>query len=133
MYVQTAQSMAAQILPADTTTKKTLYTAGTQGGVVESLGATNTDTAAATVLQLYVNDGSIDHLIGTVNVPISSGNIITVPTVDILRNSQIPQLEFDAFGNKVIKLKAGYILKVAATVTVNSGKAVDVVGHGGDF
>jgi hypothetical protein len=132
MYVQTVQTWAVQIANADGTNKKVIATAGAQGSVLEALGVTNTDTVAST-MNLYVNDGSVDHLIGTVNVPASSGNTTAAPSLDLLRNAQLPQLEFDALGNQVIKLKAAYALKAALTGTITSGKLIDILGSGGDF
>lgn len=133
IYPQTVQTWAQQILPADTTTKKTLVTAGTNGSIVESIGLTNTDAAAAYAIQFFVNNGTFDALIATVNVPLSAGNVTAVAAVDFLRNGASPICVTDANGNLTIVLKAGYVLKISSTTTVTAAKEVDVVAMGADY
>jgi hypothetical protein len=132
IFVQVIQTYAVQILNATGTGKVVIATAGANGSLIDMLGVTNTDTLAYT-MQLYINDGTTDHLIGTVNIPLSSGNTTAAPTVDLLRQIQLPNLEFDAVGNRCLKLKANYILKAALTGTITAAKTIDIVGSGGDF
>jgi len=133
IFPQVIQTYAQQILPADTTTKKTLMTGGAQGSIIESINLTNTDTAAAYAIQLFINDTVTDHLIGTVNVPISSGNVAGTPSIDMLRSGQIPGLVFDSNGNPVLFVKASYIVKIASLTTVAATKAIDCVACGSDY
>lgn len=116
-----------QILPADTTTKKTIYTASANDAVLKSLNVTSTDTAAMNVA-LYVNDGTADRLLGTINVPALSGFNGTAPAVDMLNGTQIPGLAFDQNGKRILSLKAGAIVKVAVLVTVTAAKQIDFLG-----
>lgn len=132
IYPQTIQTWAVQILPADTNTKKTLITSGTNGSFLEMLSVSNTDTNPYTV-NIYINDGATDHLLSTINIPASSGNTTAAPAVDVLRSGQIPGLIYDTNGNQVLPLKAGYLLKVASTTTVTAAKILDFIAVGSDF
>ncbi len=127
------------ILPADTTAKKTIFTAGANDSILTALGSSSTDTADRTV-NLYINVGGAgtDRLIATILIPLNSGNTTALPAVDILHaiSSGIPLLPFtafDAFGNKTWKLKAATTLKVACTTTVTAAKELDFFGEGADF
>jgi hypothetical protein len=133
-FLQNTNNADGTILPADTTTKKTIFTAGANDSVVKSLMLASTDTAAMNV-QLFVNVGGAgtDRLLATIPVPANSGNLGTVPSVDVLRSSLFPALSFDAFGNKIINLKAGSLLKAAVLVTVTAAKQIDIFGEAGDF
>ena len=124
---QQIEFAAGQILPADTTTKKTLYTASSDDAVLKSLMATSTDTAAMNVA-LYVNDGTADRLIGTVNVPALSGSNGTAAAVDLLSGTAMPGLGFDQNGKRILSLKNGAILKAAVLVTVTAAKQIDILG-----
>lgn len=124
---QEINTAAAQILTADTTTKKTLYTASADDAVVKSLMATSNDTAAMNIA-LYVNDGTLDRWIGTVNVPTLSGTNGTAPAVDLLSGTAMPGLTFDQNGKRVLPMKNGHILKAAVLVTVTAAKEVNIFG-----
>lgn len=132
-YPQKIQCWAVQILPADTTTIKTIVTAGANGSVIESLNISNTDAGVAYTLQLYMNDGSTNHLLCSVNIPLSSGNTTAAPAVDVLRSGLVPGVILDANGNYVLNVPSGFIFKAAVTVTVTAAKVVDVVAMGSDF
>jgi len=132
IFIQTPQSFGVQIQNSDSTNKKTIYTAGANGSVIESLFVTSTDTADEDVI-LYVNDGTTDFQIGRIKVPLNSGNTNAVPTLDLMRHSQLPFFESDNAGNRVLKLKASHILKVAAAAAITSGKFLNFFGTGGDF
>lgn len=133
IYPQAINSSSQQILPADTTTLKTLYTAGTNGSKVESILLTNTDTAAAYAIQFSVTISATTYLLGTVNVPLSSGNTIAAPSINALQSSNLP-LSFDAFGNPYLYLASGAVLKINSLTTVNSGKIVSAIcTAAGDF
>lgn len=132
IFPQTITSPSVQILPADTTTLKTLYTAGTNGSKVENIIATNTDTAAAYALTLTVVTSATNYIIGTINVPLSSGNTAAAPAVSLLNSANLPTAK-DSNGNPYIYLASGSVLKVNSGTTVNSGKVVSVTCNGGDF
>jgi hypothetical protein len=135
IFPVTINNTSVQILPADTTTLKTIYTGATNGSRLENILVTNTDTAAASVVQVYAVISATNHLLGTVNVPISSGNLIAVPSVNLLSYSGNlgNLLNRDANGNTYLYVASGTIIKVAVTVAVNAGKILDFFAQGGDF
>jgi hypothetical protein len=132
MYVQTVQGWPLAIANSDGQTLKTILTAGVNGSRLESLIVASTDTAARD-LQFSILRSSVNYIIGTVNIPLSSGNINSAPTVNILGAGQLPGLAYDAKGNPYMDLKAGDVLQVEALTTVTSGKTISVYGSGGDF
>lgn len=112
-----------QFAAADTTTKKTLQTGGTNGTRIDSIMCSTNDTAAVN-LQFYINDGSTDFYIGVVNVPIGSG-YTTVVRVDAIATLS-PSLGY-------LVLPATYTFKVACLATMTAAKTTDVVAMGGDY
>lgn len=123
------------IANADGTSKKTIFTAGSNDSIIRSFNITSTDTSARIVL-LYVNVGGsgTDRCIGAVNVPALSGTDGATAAVDALRTTLMTFFEADAFGNCVCYLKAGSLLKAALSASaVTSGKTIDMFGSGGDF
>lgn len=124
---QNVNNPGGSIAPADTTTKKTIYTAASNDAVLKVLSCTSTDTAAQNV-QLWINDGSADRLLGTIPVPANSGNNGTAASVDILSGTLIPGLGQDQNGKKILSLKAGNIVKVSSLATVTTAKQLDFLG-----
>lgn len=123
---QNIKCAAYSILPADTTTYKTLYTAGANDAVVKSLMACSTDTAARNVV-LVVNNGTADFIIGCVNVPITAGDTGAVAAVDLLAAALLPGLPLDQNGKRVLPMQTGHILKVGVLVAVTAAKQIDCV------
>lgn len=113
-----------QFAAADTTTKKTLYTAGANGSRVDAISVCSNDTSAVN-LAFYVHDGSTDFYIGNVVVPIGSG-YTTVAKVDGLSALLGANLDY-------LPMKAGDLLKAACLVTMTALKTCDVVVLGGDY
>lgn len=132
MFVQTITTGVQQVLPADTTSLKTLVTAGANGSRVSSIVVSTTDTTTRD-LQLWLTRSATSYLIGTVNIPLSAGNVNSAPSINILGNSQIPGLPLDANGNPYIDLKAADVLAIATTTTVTAAKAENAVAVCGDF
>jgi len=126
IFTLTPKSIASVVTAADTTTGIPVYSAGTDGGAVVSLGVCSFD-AAAMNLVVSINTGSSVRVIGTVNVPALSGTDGTTAPVNILTKANIPALQSD---NTLI-LQAGYSLEVSALVTVTGN--VDVTGIAGDY
>jgi len=125
-FTQNIKLSGATIVPADTTTLKTLFTAGTNDAIVKAINVQSTDTAAR-VVQLWVNDGSTDFLIGSVNIPLRSGDNSTAATIDLLGGTLMPSLPYDSSGKRILPLPAGYILKVNSQATVTSAKEITFV------
>lgn len=128
---QNLKNPSAQILPADTTTAKQLaigasaYSAGANDAVLKSLCITSTDSAAQNV-QIILNDGTNDRILGTVPVPANSGTNGVAAAVDALASGMLPGLPLDQNGKRQLPLQGGFILKVKSLATVTAAKNIDV-------
>lgn len=120
------------ITSADTTTLKTLFTAGSNDSDVKAINVATDDTAAVN-LKLYVTRGGTDYLLGTINVPIASGSNGTAVSVDVINDTSLPGLPLDSAGKRFIPLKTGDVLKVGALVTMTAGKTTTVSAFGQDY
>lgn len=125
-FTQEIELKGISLTSSDTTTLKTLYTAGSNDCVVKSIVATSTDTAAVN-LKLVVNDGSADYLIGTVRIPAASGTDGAAASVDILGSSLVPGLPRDLNNRTILPIKNGFILKAGCLATMTSAKQADVI------
>jgi hypothetical protein len=133
IYPQTIKNWAVQILPADTTTIKTLVTGGTNGSVVEWLNVTSTDSANKDLLW-YLNDGTTNYLISTQSTPLNSGNTNAVAAVAPLNNTTLfSSVPFNNSGNKFIYVANGWSLRVSAGTAVTAARVINIVAHGGDY
>lgn len=132
IFLQTPKTYIKQILPADTTTKLTLATAGANGSKIDAINISSTDTAARDLF-LYVNDGSTDAPLGVMSIPANSGNTNALAAIDALNHAQIPGLAVDSNGNKCLILQATYTLKISSGATVTAAKAITATAFGGDF
>ncbi len=131
-FTQNIKLSGAKITPTETTTLVTLYTAGSNDAIVKAINVQSTDTAAR-VVQLWVNDGSTDFLIGSVNIPLRSGDNGTAASVDLLGGTLMPSLPYDANGKRILILPAGYILKVNSQATVTADKTITFVCMAEDY
>lgn len=124
-------NIAQQILPADSTNKVTIFTAGSNGAVIESLGVTSTDTIAK-YISFYINTGGSDILIGSVNITARAGDITGVsPTTPFnAATSLTTYLAHDSNGNSILTLQPGAVLKAAMAVAVSATKEVGIFGSG---
>lgn len=94
---------------------KTLYTASSNDAVVKAINVTSTDTAAR-ILSLWMSDSTNGQnwLIGSINIPLGSGNAAgTTYTIDLLSGAILTALPYDSSGKRVLPMKAGYVLKVS--------------------
>ena len=119
------QTKPVTIVPADTTTLKTLYTVSADDAVVKGLICVSDDTAAVN-LRVLVTISGTDYQIGTVNIPIASGTNGTAAAVDVLNSASMPGLPLDRNGKRILPLVGGAVLKVAALATVTTAKTVTV-------
>lgn len=115
------------VLPGDTTTKKTVWTAGANGGYLSGVSVTSDDTADRN-LNVYITIGGTDYLVGQILIPLASGTS-TTPAVNLLSLGLLPWLQPD--GSWIFPASA--ILKVAAAVTITAAKTITIVGHGMDY
>jgi len=123
---------ATTILPADTTTLKDLFTAGTGGSLVKSIGACSNDTATVE-LGLFWYNGSTAYQIGHVTIPAASGATVGSKTVTVLDKFSCPATKVDNSGNTILQLLAGHKLQVGVNATVTTAKTVTVFAQGEDF
>lgn len=142
IFPQTIKNYGVQILPADTTTTKTLVTAGTNGTKIDAINIQSTDTAARYVtLTVQIAGAGTAFPLGNIIVPLTAGSQATgtAPSVDALRAggtsnvANIPGFSYDALGNKCLFLSAGTILGVNVSSTVTAATAITVFAQGGDF
>ncbi len=131
-FTQAIKLSGVKILPADTTALKTLFTAGSNDSVVKAINVQSTDTAAK-IVNLYVNDGSTDYMIGATSIPLNSGNTGSAATIDLLGGTLMPSLPYDANGKRVLPLPAGYILKVSVQTAVTAAKEIAVICMAEDY
>lgn len=132
IFPQTVKNYVAQILPADTTTVKTLVTGAANGTKIEALTIASTDTAARDVV-LVLTVSAVVYILATIAIPANSGNTNALPAIDVLRSAQIPGLSFDSNGNKMLYVASGAVLGIKAATTVTAAKEIDVYAYGGDF
>lgn len=115
--------LGIQFTSADTTTGKSFGTIGANGTRIDSIMCSTNDTAAVN-LAFWINDGSVDHYIGVVNVPIGSG-YTTVARVEAM-NTLSPLLGY-------LVIPSGYTLKAGCVATMTAAKTTDAVAMGGDY
>lgn len=132
IFPQAIQSTTAQISNASGTTPVTIYTAGANGSKIENIICSNTDTAASYSVQLSITNGANTNIIGTINVPLSSGTATTASAVSLINSANLPTAK-DSNGNPYIYLAASCTLKAASLTTVTSGKFLEITTNGGDF
>ena len=115
--------LGIQLAIGDTTTPKSFGTIGANGSRIDSIMCSTNDTAAVN-LAFYLNDGSTDHYIGVVAVPIGSGytTVARVEAMSILS----PSLGY-------LVVPSGYTLKAGCVATMTTAKTTDVVAMGGDY
>ena len=109
---------------ADTTTLKTIYTAGSDGGRIDGILVSTNDTTTVN-LAFSIFDGATNYYIGNVNIPVGSG-YTTIARVDALSTLRPASQPF-------IQLRGTYVLKANCVATMTSGKLTTVVVIGGDF
>lgn len=133
IFQQSLKNGAVQILPADTTTLKTIVTPGTNGSKVESLIVSSTDTSARD-LQLTVTKGGVDYVLGTISIPANTGFTNGVVLINVFQHANISvALNNDLNGNKVLYLENGSVLKAKTLTTVTAAKAINLFAQYGDF
>jgi hypothetical protein len=132
VFPQTIKNSFAKIVTADASTFKTLYTGGANGSRIDLLLVTSTDTTARDV-QLVIQASGVDYILGTISIPINSGNTNAITHLSVFQNSIFPGLNVDAIGNRVLYLESGIILKAKTLTTVTAAKEVNFIVQGADF
>jgi hypothetical protein len=124
IFELTPFTSGSTFMNADSTNKKTIYSASAAGGRIDSISICS-DASATINLAFYINDTISDLYIGNVPVPPSSG-YLSVAKVEGLSYLKPPNQTF-------LQLKGGYSLKCNSVSAVSSGSTVSVIGIGGDF
>jgi len=132
IYPATIVTAVQQILPADTTTLKTLYTAGASGSRVENIIISSTDTSLRDLV-FYVNVSGTDYQLCTVSCPINSGNTNAIFPLNLFQNVAFQGLNFDPNGNRYLYLASGAVLKVKSATSVTATKVIQFFVQGGDY
>lgn len=130
VLVQTPSLGLVTILPADTTSLKTLVTAGTNGSKVTGVTLATDETSARTI-ELWVTRSATNYLLGAANVPIGAGSTAGVNAVDLM--GVIPGLPIDNDGQPYLLLMSGDVLKVSCTGTITAAKTMYAAAVYGDF
>jgi hypothetical protein len=134
-FVQTVNNPTGQILPADASGLKTIWTAGSADGVLYTLFASSTDgTDRSVVVTVNIGGAGTDIQVATILVPLNSGNTTAVLPCNILNSTALgPYLRYDAYGNRCWTFQAGSTFKVNSTTTVTTAKALSFTGDGGNY
>jgi len=129
---QNPVSGKVQILPADTSSLKTVATGGTNGTKIVALIASSTDTTARDV-QWGITRSAVFYPIATKTVPITSGFVAGTPSVALLNVTDAPGLPLDADGQPYLFLQSGDTLQAKSLTTVTTAKEIDLQAMGADF
>lgn len=131
MFIGTPQTPAVAFVNADSTTFKTMLTAGSSGSRVDSLFGSNTDTANAYVVQLALQKSGVDYVLGEVSVPANAGTNGTVKSVAMLNPTDLPGLAYTEGG--ALFLASGVALRARVKTAVSGSFTVQIVGTAGDY
>jgi hypothetical protein len=130
-FPQNPKSGKVQILNADASNLKTIYTGGANGSKITSVVATSSDTSARDVTIGISNSGTF-YPFYTVTIAITAGQIAATPPVNLLPAGI--GLPVDNDGQTYIFLQsASDTLQVKALTTVTSAKEIDINSFGADF
>ena len=132
IFEGTVKNGQVQILPADTTTYKTIYTAGANGSNIYHINVNSTDTSARDLLFAVTISGT-DYPLCTISCPANSGNTNSISILTILDNTRFGTQLVDSNGNKCMYLASGSILKVKSLTTLTAAKVISFFVQAGDF
>ncbi len=141
IFPQSFQYTGTEFLNADSTNKKTIFTAGENGSKVILFIFTSNDTTER-FLDIFINDGSADHQIGKQMVAAASGTGtgVVFGASNVLYYSYNTQvynlgtvLPKDVNGNAFIYLPFGCSLKASLQTAVTSGKFIQCSITSEDF
>lgn len=114
---------------ADGTTAKTLFTAGANGSIIESIAGTTDDTSN-NVVRITIGDGSTDYHVGDVSVTTLAGtDAAATPADNLLDTTALPYLRSDGS----LLLPPDAILKVAPESAVTAAKTLTIYPFGWDL
>ena len=133
VFAQTPKCGMVQVVNADGTNSKIVYTAGANGSKITALLAASNDSSARIFL-IRITRSAVNYVLTAVSIPANSGTDGTAPSVDLLSSSMFTGLPVDNDGQKYLLLESGDTLTVAlSTSAVTSGKTVHFKAIGADF
>ena len=124
VYPQANNTQDTNIATAATNT--TVYTAAANGGQVSDILISSNDTANQAA-QLFKNTSTIP--LASIMIPAGAGTANANNAINILA---AVNCLVDEYGNKVLRLKANEILKVAITA-ITGGKSFQIMAQGVDL
>jgi hypothetical protein len=124
VFVQKPRWPHLQIVAADTTTAKTLFTCPADGAKIVGMFVTTSDTTANGVQISVLNTST--YVIATVTVPLSAGYVAGAPAVNLLSGTNWPGLPLDSDGNPYFYCESGDVLQAAATLTLVSAEVMNI-------
>jgi len=115
-----------------TGTVSTVFTAGTNGSVVDKIAVTSLGTNVATVLRFFINNGSD-------NTVAANNSLVFEKTIDATTLSEVAELTtYDLLTDKgsnqfppIPFLPAGY--KINCTIGTTVAEGIQVTAFGGDY
>jgi hypothetical protein len=129
IFLNSVVSSNVEILNADGTGTKTIYTAGTDGGGITNLTATTTDTSDVIVV-LSSNDGAQINVLGEVTVAAGAGTDGATAAVNLLDAVAMPGV-FQNDGSYI--MGSSETLLVNAKSAVTAAKALSISAKGGSY
>lgn len=129
-FIASPKNPAVAFANADSTTFKTLLTAGASGSRLDTLIGTSTDTVA-NIVQLCITRSAVDYLLGEIGIPANAGTNGTVKSVAVLNPTDIPGLSYTEGGG--LFLESGSVLKARVKTSVAGAFSLQLVGIGGDY
>lgn len=121
-----------QIVSADASNYKSIFTAGASGSkLVACMIAT--DETAIRVIQLAILRSAVSYVIGSISIPVGSGNDGVVPAVNLLNTALLPGLPIDNDGQVYLVMKNGDTLQGKSLTTVTAAKTIHISAYGGDL
>lgn len=131
-FAATPATSVQNILPADTTSAKTLLTAGASGTKVTGINIASSDTSAR-IVSIYITRGGTDYNLITVSIPAGAGNDSTGALAAIEGFLLMAGLPVDNDGQKYLLLKSGDTLRANSATTVTAARKIDFVVIAADF
>lgn len=135
-FVATPNVKVNLFTAADTTVKKTIFTAGASGSKVVAIPVVNEDSVQTPsfLMELLINDGSNAGIVNTAPVPTLAGTNGSPPNLmDDLGGTETELFEIDNNGNIVINLKTGHTLEARMKATIEAAKTVYITVLGWDY
>lgn len=121
-----------QIVNADASGLKTVFTAGANGSKVTGLFAASDDSSAR-IVEIGITRSGTFYALGAITVAITAGTDGSTAAVNMLDVTKIPGLPIDNDSQRYIFLKSGDTLQAKSLSTVTSAKTIHLVATGVDF